>query len=127
MRIDEQYNALFNSKVDIRVYSSALSIVKAIEYSLYAKRGPWGKTERFCSDYRWMFSYAWTAKQLGDPDFKRDDLIRLHMPQIQATDIDNIWRVMGEIAVAEKFNAKRLHRNHLFFDHIKVALREGKI
>ena len=73
-----------------------------------------------------MFSYTWVAKQIGDPDFNRIDIIPLHTPQIKGRDLDNIWRVMGEIAVAEKFNAKRLHKNHLFFDHIRVALRRGQ-
>ena len=43
MRIDEQYNTLFNAKMDIRVYSSALSIVKAIEYSLLRKKRSMGQ------------------------------------------------------------------------------------
>lgn len=65
MRIDEQYNAIFDTTMDIRIYPLVLKIVKSIENCLASRRNAWGlRQPKFALDYRCLFAFAWAAKSL---------------------------------------------------------------
>lgn len=112
MRIDSQYERVFNASLDIRIYPIVLNIVKTVEQRLSECRFTWGQRQaKFSSDYRCLFSYAWVAKKLGGSQYCIDDLLALSEPVIEPTEMDAIWGKLCQVVETNNFKMRKFLRN----------------
>jgi hypothetical protein len=123
MRIDEQYNAIFDPTLDIRIYPIVLNVLKTVEHSIVMQRSVWGQRQsRFAADYRSLFSFIWVSRRLGGPQFKRDQLLNLREPFVDSKEMDEAWALICKISEEGGFKPKRLYRNRGFVERVKDAL-----
>ena len=124
MRIDEQYNVIFDKTMDIRIYPLVLKIVKSVEHSLVSRCKNWGQLQaKFALNYRCLFAFVWVAKKLDGPDYDSNDLFALRDAEVKPEDMDEIWALISGLTTSGAFNPKRLYRNQLFCDRVKESLR----
>jgi len=125
MRIDKQYNLLFDTHMDIRVYPSTLNIVKQMEHALATKRVAWGQPVKFATDYRCLFAFIWASLVSGTLDYSRDAIVEISQKSITDADLDRIWTLICTERSKGHFNPKRLYRNQVLVDALKNALKSG--
>ncbi|MFB3894683.1 MAG: AIPR family protein [bacterium] len=125
MRIDKEYNLLFDTHMDIRIYLAVLNIVKHMEHSLVTKRIAWSQSKKFATDYRCLFAFIWVSIVSGTPDYFRDVLIGISHKTITNAELDRIWTIINIEQSKGNFKPKRLYRNQVFVDTLKNALKSG--
>jgi hypothetical protein len=119
MRIDDQYNRIFDTSLDIRIYPAVVAIVKAVESYLVERRSTWGQNyAKFPQEYRGVFAYVWAARNLGGANFSTESLLTQTEPSITSAEIEQIWHDLGRIAKEKNYKPRRLYRNEAVIKEI---------
>jgi hypothetical protein len=113
MRIEGQYQRIFNPKFDIRVYPVVLSVMKAVENALNERKYTWGQRySKFSAEFRCLFSYVWTILRLGEIQYMPEKLIELTDPVINLDEMDKIWTQINNVMQQGLRRRRHIYRSH---------------
>lgn len=123
MRVEDSYNKVFSSSVDLNVWPKIAFILKISDSFLEKKRPKYnGSGEHFLKNRRHYLSFLVISKMIGTFNFSVNDLVNIDVDKLQFDELEFCWTAIKQI-IPSQLNRVKIKRQ--YFLNVCAELRDS--